>query len=71
MGQDETKYECPVCHCDMTEQVNLECKIIVDIPMMVREGKTRKKGTPESVSLQCPKEHWAEYSCSQVNGDVS
>jgi len=70
MAQDETKYECPDCHCDMTEQVKSQCRITLDIPMMNKEGKVKRKAPPESVSLQCPNKHWAEYPCPRADRGI-
>ena len=57
------RYECPECQADMTEQVKTQCAITIDIPMLDTAGKTITSKAPESVSLQCPKGHWAEYPC--------
>ena len=66
------EYECPKCQADMTEQVKTQCKISVDVPMFDLAGKTiTKKKAPESVSLECPNGHWAEYPCPKVSGDGS
>jgi hypothetical protein len=68
MAQDSTRYECPKCQADMTDQVNKECAVSVDIPMLDSTGmKTGKGARPESVSLQCPNGHWAEYPCSKTD----
>lgn len=70
MDEEPAKYECPVhgCGADMNEQVNRECRLIVDVPMLGVAGKAKDKGTnPESVSLQCPNGHWAEYDCPKAS----
>jgi len=57
------RYECPECQADMTEQVKMQCAITIDIPMLDIAGRKIPRKAPESVSLQCPKGHWAEYRC--------
>jgi len=55
MTGESTQYECPKCKADMTDQVNKQCALTVDIPMLDAVSKTKGKGThPESVSRQCP-----------------
>jgi hypothetical protein len=61
--EEPTKYECPTCHIDMTDQVNKQCAVIIDIPMLNVAGKPKEGANPDSVALQCPKGHWAEYPC--------
>lgn len=63
---DPTKYECPTCHVDMTDQVNEQCALSIDIPTLDVEGKTIKGAKPNSVSLQCPNGDWAEYTCPKT-----
>ena len=63
MAGESIKYECPQCSADMTDQVNKQCALTVDIPMLDAAGKAKGKDAhPESVSLQCPNGHWAEYT---------
>lgn len=59
------QYQCPTCKVDMTDQVNKECALSIDIPTIVA-GVKKEGARPESVSLQCPNGHWAEYPCPKT-----
>jgi hypothetical protein len=66
---EPTKYECPKCGVDMTEQVNKQCSVSLFLPALyVASQPTRKGARAESVSLQCPNGDWAEYTCPEAAG---
>ena len=62
-------YRCPACDSDMTAEVHKQCALRRPIVIQLMHDAERKSAFESpTVSLECPKGHWAEYECPKIGG---